>query len=83
MTAILENNLEISLTFLVNEESKQLYKIRTRNLKEEYILYFKHVSCRQRKGQLYNSWVFNYTEDDKEGEVSQRKWTDFFNICHV
>lgn len=66
ITAILENNPEASPTLLVNEESKQVYKIRTRNLKEEYILYFKHASCRQGKGQLYNSWVFNFTEDDKE-----------------
>ena len=49
ITAILENNPEASPTLLVNEESKQVYKIRTRNLKEEYILYFKHASCRQGK----------------------------------
>lgn len=66
ITAILENNPEASPTLLVNEESKQVYKIKTRNSKEEYILYLKYASCRQGKEQLYNSWVFNFTEDDKE-----------------
>ena len=66
ITSILENNPDASPTLLVNEESKQVYRIKTTNLNEEYILYLKHASCKQGREQSYSSWVFNFTDDDKE-----------------
>ena len=79
-----QNNPDASPTLLVNEESKQVYKIKTVNSDEEYILYLKYASCKQQKEQVYNSWVFNFTDDDKKDWRSIiTKIKKFLYICCV
>lgn len=66
LTAILEKNPDVSPKLIVNEESKQVYNIETKESDAEYIIYFKYASCKKDTNSVYNSWVFNFTDDDKD-----------------
>lgn len=66
LTAILEKNPDVSPKLIVNEESKQVYNIETKESDAEYIIYFKYASCKKDTYSAYNSWVFNFTDDDKD-----------------
>lgn len=65
LTAILEKNPDVSPKLIVNEESKQVYNIETKESDAEYIIYLKYASCKKDTYSVYNSWVFNFTDDDK------------------
>lgn len=69
LAAILQYNPDASPTLILNdEESRQAYRILTNTSKQEYILFFKYATSKQKesKDKQYTSWLFSFSVDDKE-----------------
>ncbi len=66
LNAILEKNPEFSPTLvLYDDDNRQAYKILT-EYNENYILFLKYATSRNCKKNGYNSWTFNFSQNDKK-----------------
>lgn len=67
LNAILEKNPDCSPTLiLADNDTRQVYKVLTDNSPQDYILFFKHSSCRTKDDSTYSSWTFSFSDSDKE-----------------
>lgn len=66
LNAVFECNKDAIPTLLEATDKRGVYKIITNTSKKEYVVFCKHAFQKENKSQTYDSWIFKFSNEDKE-----------------